>query len=740
MRKQNFFRQDLIASVVVFLVAIPLCLGIALASDAPLFSGILGGVVGGIVVGSLSQSSISVTGPAAGMVGIVFTAIHELGSYETFLLALVFSGLLQILIGKLKAGFIADYVPSNVIQGLLCAIGILIIIKQIPLAFGYTSKSSFSLSDLNDHISYGATTICLTSLTLLFSWQKVPIKALRNIPGPVVIVGLGIISNTLFQFTIPFLHLSNKQYLVTIPEIEHLIDVKNLFATPNLAEIGNSKVYFYGFIIALIASIETLLNLEAAEKIDLQKRYCDRNQEMVAQGIGNTISGLIGALPVTSVIVRSSVNMQSGGQTKLSAIMHGLWLMLSVLFIPKVINQIPLASLAAIIIYVGCKLTHINIFKCMYSNGTNSFIPFIITTVMIVCTDVHLGVACGLLASAIFVMQYNSKPHIEKQKEVYPNGEVLRIILPQHTTFLNKAVLITTLRSIPRNTNVMLDASKTLYIDQDIKEVIQDFSNNLKNEKNISLRTKGLLPHYHQSLPEDFTTITTSYTHERLNPNDVLLILKEGNKRFTQNKLLNRDITLHLKHVANSPAKPLAVILGCVDGRVPVEMIFDAAVGELFVTRVLGNVVNDDVIASLEYACETSGAKLIVIIGHTECGAITAACQNTSSHLSQKLNEVINNVTQQSPSLALNKDELIEAVTYKNIQNSKQKILEQSTSISKLINDHKINIIGAIYDVKTGKVNFEELAESQDKFPNLVPKKIKQEHIKEKQEKSKKKI
>lgn len=722
MNKQNLFKHDLIASTVVFLVAIPLCLGIALASNAPLFSGILSGVIGGIIVGSLSRSNVSVSGPAAGLVAVVVAAIHDLGSFQYFLLALTFAGVLQIGIGKLKAGFIVDYVPGNVIQGLLCAIGILIIIKQIPFAFGYFAKSQTILNELQDAqqshfnlstirelsncVSPGAIVICALSILLLFSWQKVSSAKLKMIPGPVLVVAFGIMANLLFQKFIPLLHLSNRDYLVTIPAIERLIDIKHLFSYPDWSALAQPKVYFYGMLLALIATIETLLNLEAAEKIDSQKRYCDRNQEMIAQGIGNTIAGLIGGLPVTSVIVRSSVNVQSGSKTKLSTIMHGMWLLLSVLLIPNVINTIPLASLAAILIFVGLKLANISIFKSMYSRGIESFIPFIVTTVMIVSTDLLLGVVCGLAVSAIFVMKYNSRLNFDKQLEVYPNGDVLRIMLPQQATFLNKAALITALRDIPNETNVLLDASRTLYMDYDIQEVIHDFTNNLSHEKNISLRTKGFKPHYSQELPEDFTTITTTYTFERLLPSDVLRIMKEGNKRFIKNKLLNRDISLHLERTASSQ-KPLSVVLSCVDGRVPVEIIFDAAVGDLFVTRVIGNVVNDDVISSLEYACDISGAKLIVVMGHTQCGAITTACEKTNAHLSDKLEDMINIIHQRAPQLVNDKAKLIKALTQENVDSAKMHILRNSQVLTKLYESKKVDIVGAIYDVKTGKVNFD---------------------------------
>ncbi len=750
MSKTKTLKQDFIASSVVFLVAIPLCLGIALASNAPLFSGILSGVIGGIVVGFLSRSHVSVSGPAAGLVAVVLAAIHELGSFESFLLALTLGGILQIIIGKLKAGFIADYVPTNVIQGLLCAIGIMIIIKQLPFAIGFFDKTPSVMNELREsqetldiqalmnlynNISFGAVIICFSSLALLFSWAKVKSSKLKMIPGPVIVVILGIVANLVFKEFVPLLHLDSRDYLVTIPAIERLFDVRHLFSYQDLSQLYNIKVYFYAGLIAVIATIETLLNLEAAEKIDTQKRYCDRNKEMVAQGIGNTIAGLLGGLPITSVIVRSSVSVQSGSKTKLASIMHGCWLMLSVLLIPKLINMIPLASLAAILIYVGFKLANHNIFREMYQRGLENFIPFIVTVVMIVATDLLIGVVCGLIVSAILVMKYNSEPEFAKELEVYPNGDVLRILLPQQATFLNKAALIETFRSLPEDSKVILDASHSHYIDYDIKEVIEDFSINLSKEKNISLRTKGFKEHYDHVHREDFTTVTTAYVQESLSPKDVLNLLEEGNKRFVDNSLLNRDLSMHIAHTADTQ-HPIAAVLGCVDSRVPIEMVFDVGVGDLFVNRVIGNVVNDDVIAGLEFACAVAGAKLIVVMGHTRCGAIKAACgnhhQDKLAKVTNKIKKAIDNVNDRDSSLINDKDLYLDEITSENVKLSTLQIMSASTTLTSLISAGTINIIGAMYDVKTGLVTFNKVAQEDISTITLKAQKIQTKAVNEK--------
>lgn len=736
------FKYDFVSSTVVFLVAIPLCLGIAVASKAPIISGIIAGIIGGIIIGSLSKSHVSVSGPAAGLVAVVLAGIHDLGSFNAFLLAVTFAGLIQVTIGKFKAGFIADYIPSNVIQGLLCAIGIVIIIKEIPLAIGYISEQNM-LNELREaqedvdisafmgvfnNITWGSIVISFTSLVLLFSWGKIKNSTLKLIPGPVIVVLLGIALNLLFETVVPLLHLSGSQHLVVIPEIANFKSLASTLSYPDWGALANYKVYVYALIIAIVATLETLLNLEAAEKIDSQKRYCDRNKEMVAQGIGNTISGLVGGLPITSVIVRSSVNVTSGAKTKASTIMHGFWLVIAVLFLPKLINQIPMASLAAILIYSGFKLAHYKIFQGMYNKGLEHFLPFITTVVMIVASNLLTGVLCGLAVSAFMVMKYNSRPDFKKQLEVYPNGDVLRIMLPQQATFLNKAALISALTHLPANSQVILDASQTHYIDYDIKEVIEDFTTNLSREKNISLTTRGFQDHYEHELREDFTNVTTAHVQQRLKPQQVLTILQEGNKRFLNNTPLNRDLPKQVAVTAQAQ-HPLAVVLSCVDSRVPVEMIFDMGVGDLFATRVVGNVVNDDVIASLEYACAISGAKLIVVMGHTACGAIKAACddhhQDKLSKISDKIRPAIDKAVKNNPELEINSEAYLEAITSENVKLAKQYLMWGSKTLSALIKNKEVAIVGAMYDVNTGVVNFDQIPEVTEEGLKLETKKVK---------------
>jgi MFS superfamily sulfate permease-like transporter len=490
--EKDSLKYDLTASFVVFLVALPLCLGIALASGAPLFSGIIAGVVGGIVIGSLSGSQVSVSGPAAGLTIIVAAAITALGSFEAFLLAVVISGVFQILFSFLRAGSLSNYIPSSVINGMLAAIGIVIILKQIPHALGRDDRylgdfdfflepevASDTLTDiLRAALSFNfeAVIITLLSVILLVAWEKPVIKKrawLSAIPGPLLVVIMGIVINQAFKYFFHDFYLKAEDgHLVALPVVENLGAFFGQFSGPNFSLWLQPKIYSVAFTIALVGSIETLLSIEASDKLDVYKRISDGNKELRAQGIGNLVSGLVGGLPITSVIVRSTANVYAGARTRKSAVFHGIFLLLSVIMIPQILNLVPLASLAAILIIIGYKLTSVKIYKKSFSNGIDQFLPFICTVVGIVFIDLLAGVALGMLVGLFFVIRINQRSAISM---VQDNNYYL-IRFKKDLSFINKIELKKNLAAIPHRCKIIIDGSNSRYIDKDIYDVIEDFA------------------------------------------------------------------------------------------------------------------------------------------------------------------------------------------------------------------------------------------------------------------------
>ncbi len=494
-------KNDLPASIVVFLVAVPLCLGIALASGAPLFSGIIAGIIGGIVVGAFSGSQLGVSGPAAGLAVIVLSAIQELGAFEIFLVAVVIGGIFQLLLGFARAGIIGYYFPSSVIKGMLSGIGVIIVLKQIPHAFGYdkSPEGDFAFQQVDghntfselfymlDYVSTGAIIITLVSMAILILWEQSfmkKIRAFQIVQGPLVVVALGIVLNLIFQNMEGFA-LKGEQ-IVSIPVAGSIAGFFDQFTFPDFGEIMNPAVWITGITIAVVASLETLLCLEATDKLDPYKRVTPANQELKAQGIGNIVSGLIGGLPITQVIVRSSTNIQSGGKTKASAIFHGIILLGCAMAIPHVLNLIPLASLAAILFLVGYKLAKPALFKQMYHLGKEHFIPFMVTILGIVFTDLLMGIGMGMVVAIFFVLRANYKKPYFFDPEQHKIGEPILLQLSEDVTFLNKAAILQTLNHLPENSKVILDASKSVNIDQDVIEIIEDFKANARF-KNIDL-------------------------------------------------------------------------------------------------------------------------------------------------------------------------------------------------------------------------------------------------------------
>ena len=494
--------KDFPASIVVFFVAIPLCLGIALASGAPLFSGLIAGIIGGIVVGSISGSSLGVSGPAAGLAAIVLAAISSLG-YENLLLAVVIGGIIQIGFGLLKAGIIGYYFPNSVIKGMLTGIGIIIILKQIPHFFGYDSdpqgdwaffqvdgENTFSeIFNMVNNISPGATIIAIIGMTILILWEAVLSKKgkfFKLVQGPLVAVVAGIVFYLLTKDS-ETLGIS-KDHLVNVPVPDSFDSFIGQFTVPSFEMIGTMEIWITGFTIALVASLETLLCVEATDKLDPHKRTTPTNRELFAQGTGNVMSGLIGGLPITQVIVRSSANIQSGGQTKMSAIIHGFLLLISVVIIPNILNYIPLSVLAAILFLVGYKLAKPALFKEMYIKGWKQFIPFMITIIGIVFGDLLIGIGLGLGVGIVVILiksyQNSYFLHIESEDN---GNKTVKMTLAEEVTFINKGAIIKELNELESNSYLIMDVRKSRYLDNDIIEVLDDFRVKAQ-EKNIDIK------------------------------------------------------------------------------------------------------------------------------------------------------------------------------------------------------------------------------------------------------------
>ena len=502
---RNNLKYDLPAGLVVFLVALPLCLGIALASGAPLFAGLIAGLIGGIVVGLLSGSEISVSGPAAGLAVIVATAIQNLGSFRVFLLAVAISGLIQIIIGFLRAGVFGNYVPNSVIKGMLAAIGVVIILKQIPHALGrdadyegdfdfFTTMAGTSntlLDIVKALYSASPTAVLITgvSLFILLAWERPFLQKFRFFklaPAPLFVVIVGVVINELCRILWAGSDLTAADgHLVTMPVAASLTEFFSQFTLPDWTAWNNRQVYITAGTLAVVGSIESLLSIEASDKLDPLRRISDTNRELKAQGVGNLISGLIGGLPITSVIVRSSANAYAGARTRMSAIVHGVLLLVCVMLIPALLNKIPLACLAAILLVIGYKLTTIGLYQKMYQAGLDQFLPFIITVIAIVFTDLLTGITIGLVVGFFFVIRTNHHSSITVVSQ--DNYHLVRF--NKDLSFINKNELKEKLMTIPSDSIVIIDGTRATYIDTDIYDVIVDFEQNAQY-RNIEVELK----------------------------------------------------------------------------------------------------------------------------------------------------------------------------------------------------------------------------------------------------------
>lgn len=726
-------KYDIPSSLVVYLVALPLCLGIALASGAPLLSGIISGIIGGVIVGFFSGSQTSVSGPAAGLAAIVLASITKLGGFEVFSTALLLAGLLQLIGGLLKGGFIANYIPSNVIKGLLAAIGILLILKQIPHALGYDTdhEDVFAFTQPNgentfshlfgsaSHLNIGSVVISVIGILLLFFWDKTPLRKIKFLPASLFVVAVSMGLNELFRVLLPAFYVEG-HHLVNLPatDIWKLLEIK----LPTLSAIANYEVWVVAFTIAIVASLETMLNLEAVDNIDPHKRESPPNKELVAQGLGNMVAGVLGGIPVTSVIVRSSVNLDAGAKTKASAILHGVMLFFSILMLTPFLNKIPLAALAAILIMTGYKLAKIKLFKDMYHKGWNQFIPFIVTIAGILFTDLLIGILIGLAVGIFYLLRSNFRNPFTLEKQAIYTNETIRIELPSQVSFLNKATIKETLWSIPEKSKVIIDGSKTDYIDNDILEVLEDFKTIVAPERNIQLNMVGLKKEYLLTDHIQFINVLDKQTQKELTPEKILNLLKEGNNRFIKGKWSKKELK-HQVDATSSGQYPMAVILSCIDSRITPEVVFDSNLGDLISVRIAGNIINNEIIGSMELSHKEIGTKLIVVKGHANCGAINAAIHEIKGGYIERITQKIKPSIDKAIKLHDDKNlqnNLLEDTCRLNIQNSVYEILKTSQYITGQISEGKLGIVSAYYDTRTGNVNFGDLIASKEKLEKTI--------------------
>lgn len=728
------FMRDVTASLVVFLVALPLCLGVALASGAPLFAGLLAGIVGGVVVGVLSGSHVSVSGPAAGMTSIVAAQIVSLGSFEVFLLAVVVAGAIQIVLGLARAGFIAAFFPSSVVKGLLAAIGVILILKQIPHLLGHDTDPEGEMSFLQpDHettfsefgellgdLHPGASVIGLLSVAILVIWDRWPLLRKLPFPPPLVVVVVGIASQLIFRrlgapWTIEASH------LVQVPVADTLEGVFGFLRSPEFSQWKNPAIYTGGLMIAVVASLETLLNLEAVDRLDPRQRTSPPSRELVAQGVGNMIAGMIGGIPITSVIVRSSVNINAGGRTKLATIVHGLLILLCVVLFPKLLNSIPLSCLAAILLVTGIKLASPQLMRQMWNDGRYQFLPFVLTMLSIVLTDLVVGIGIGLVISVAFILNSNLRRPLRRILEKHIGGDVLHIELANQVSFLNRASLDKALNEVPRGGHVLLDASQTNYIDPDVLGMIRDFKQQAGPARDIQVSLRGFRDKYQLEDETQYVDYSTREIQDRLTAAQVLQILQDGNARFRLGQRLTRDYDRQMIATAQGQ-HPLAVVLSCIDSRIPTELIFDLGLGDVFSIRIAGNVMSPKVLGSMEYGCSVAGAKLILVLGHTRCGAVTAAVNLVGStedaaramacpHLEPIIHDIQESID--APSLrhiqaasVEHRAEFVDLAARRNVLRSVQQIHEQSATIRNLVSHGRVAVVGAMYDVSTGQIEF----------------------------------
>lgn len=720
----NNYTRDLLSGFVLSLISIPMCMGIALSSGLPISSGLLSGIIGGIVVGMISKSNVSVTAPAAGFIGFSISAIFALGSLDLFFLAVFFAGVIQILMGTVRLGFLSDYIPSTVVSGLMAAIGFLVIIKQLPFvlykfdsgmglskfSFAETGIYSYLLEGMSNRaFNVGGILIAILSIALILVAKKYS-KFFKNVPGPIIAIVFAVGLNEIFRYYLPNMA-DQSTFSLNLFSLVSSNNALNILKNDQIELLLNKNVYLYATLMALIASLETSANLKAVESLDGYRQRSPKNRELIAQGCGNILCGLLGGAPLTSVIGRSTLNIEMGASSKKSTIINGIFLLSMVAFYSDFLNRIPVAGLSAIMIYIGTRLISPSkiIDTCSKSYERTSI--FILTFLGIICLGMLYGLLLGSACSIVFILRANSRFRFDIIKETHATGEVSRIILPQQITFLNKASLIAELSEIPKGTQLVIDGRHVEYIDEEVLLQLKVFRDKEAVNREIDLNMIGFRKKYNIHDHINFINVPSRNAQQKITPLLALEILIAGNNRFVNENPIHRSIKQEIKYTSEQQ-NPIAIVLGCIDSRVPVETIFDMGFGELFCVRVAGNILNSDIMASIEYACKVAGAKLIIVLGHSECGAIKAACDSV------ELGSITNLLGKIKPAIAAEKEmvsernssnkEFVERVAWLNIKETSSQIKESKGILSSLICSGDIGVVGAKYDVSTGMVKIDE--------------------------------
>ena len=739
---------DLRAGLVTFLVALPLCLGIALASGAPPLAGIIAGVIGGVVVGALSQSSISVSGPAAGLTTIVAAGILNVGSYEAFLLAVALAGVFQLGLGFAGAGIISDYFPSAVIKGMLAAIGLTLILKQIPHALGWDldAEGDFSFVQADGATTFteifaavanvkpGAVILTLVAIAVLLLWQR-PFfqrnRILQNLPGALIAVLLGVGLNALFAVVAPSLFLDTA-HLVQLPVLVEGTGFRSLLRFPDFTAITNTTVLITAATIAVVASLETLLNVEATDKVDPLRRYTPPSRELKAQGVGNLLSGLIGGIPVTSVIVRSTVNLNAGARTRFAAVTHGVLLLGCVLLIPGLLNRIPLAALAGILLFTGYKLTKPAIYSEQWRLGLSQFLPFIVTIVAVLLTDLLVGIGIGLVVGIFYILKANYQTsHFFHREQEAGISDKIRIRLADHVSFLNKASIVNILDQLPEDSVVEIDARRSSFIDHDIVEVIENFRDTARM-RNIQMTffpgqagyaamhplevKSGNAPDFAASDGGPKAALTTDGAPPFVPETPAPVAppapdftrydeLFANNRRWVEQKLSLSPT--YFEDLARGQ-KPQFLFIGCSDSRVTIDSMTGTSPGEVFVHRNIANMVNPtdlNLLSVLQYAVAVLKVEHVIVLGHYGCGGVKAAMQRESLGLINKwlipIRDVMRLHRTELNSLT-NDHERFRRLVELNIQEQVYNLCKTSFVQEAWPGQENLHVHGWVYDIREG--------------------------------------